>query len=174
MSDRVAVFSDGAIQQLDVPKVLYESPTNAFVARFIGENNRLSGSVVQNRDGRCLVRLEGGATVAAVPRDVGAPGQRTTLSIRPERIVLSQAATDGALANQLSAQVAEVIYLGDHLRMRLSLIGAGEVMAKMPTASASPALVPGASVVAGWGAEDCLAFAPEDHSDLQHAGSQER
>ena len=41
MSDRVAVFDDGRIQQLATPADLYERPDNAFVAQFIGENNRL-------------------------------------------------------------------------------------------------------------------------------------
>ncbi len=47
MSDRVAVFNDGAIQQLASPADLYEKPQNSFVAQFIGENNRLSGVVTE-------------------------------------------------------------------------------------------------------------------------------
>ena len=43
MSDRIAVFHSGKIQQLDTPEQMYENPKNAFVARFIGENNRLDG-----------------------------------------------------------------------------------------------------------------------------------
>ena len=46
MSSRIAVFNDGVIQQLATPSVLYEKPENAFVAQFIGENNRLRGTVV--------------------------------------------------------------------------------------------------------------------------------
>ena len=45
MSSRIAVFNDGVIQQLATPDVLYEKPENAFVAQFIGENNRLRGTV---------------------------------------------------------------------------------------------------------------------------------
>ena len=44
MSDRIAVFHSRAIQQLDTPEQLYETAANAFVARFIGENNRLPGA----------------------------------------------------------------------------------------------------------------------------------
>ena len=40
MSNRIAVFNDGKIQQLASPTDLYERPENAFVAQFIGENNR--------------------------------------------------------------------------------------------------------------------------------------
>jgi putative spermidine/putrescine transport system ATP-binding protein len=45
MSDRVAVFDDGRIQQLAPPDELYEQPKNSFVAQFIGENNTLMGKV---------------------------------------------------------------------------------------------------------------------------------
>lgn len=43
MSDRITVFNDGVIQQLAPPADLYERPENAFVAQFIGENNRIPG-----------------------------------------------------------------------------------------------------------------------------------
>jgi putative spermidine/putrescine transport system ATP-binding protein len=47
MSNRIAVFDDGVIRQLSTPDILYEKPENAFVAQFIGENNRLSGEVTE-------------------------------------------------------------------------------------------------------------------------------
>ena len=47
MSNRIAVFDDGIIQQCDPPPVLYEEPNNAFVAGFIGENNRFVGKVTE-------------------------------------------------------------------------------------------------------------------------------
>ena len=56
MSNRIAVFDDGIIQQCDPPPVLYEEPNNAFVAGFIGENNRFVGKVVED-DGD-TVRVE--------------------------------------------------------------------------------------------------------------------
>src|SRR5262245_1968154 len=46
LSDRIAVFHDGVIQQLDSPKVIYDAPANAFVAGFIGENNALPGKII--------------------------------------------------------------------------------------------------------------------------------
>ena len=45
MSNRIAVFDDGAVQQLSTPDILYEKPENAFVAQFIGENNKIKGKV---------------------------------------------------------------------------------------------------------------------------------
>jgi putative spermidine/putrescine transport system ATP-binding protein len=57
MSDRVAVFNDGVIQQLAPPDELYEAPQNSFVAQFIGENNTLEGTVKEIKDGIALCSL---------------------------------------------------------------------------------------------------------------------
>ena len=58
MSNRIAVFDDGIIQQLATPDDLYERPVNAFVAYFIGENNRLYGKITDIEGDRCRVDLE--------------------------------------------------------------------------------------------------------------------
>ena len=86
MSDRIAVFHRGKIQQLDAPEQLYETPVNAFVARFIGENNRFEGSLQSVAGTRCTVRIAGDACIEgslAAPLPVGA---RVTVSLRPERV----------------------------------------------------------------------------------------
>jgi putative spermidine/putrescine transport system ATP-binding protein len=162
MSDRIAVFNAGSVQQLDSPKTLYESPRNAFVARFIGENNRLSG-ILESRDAeRCRVRIGEGVGVLACPRDVGPVGARATLSLRPERIKLAKSTSVPAGAgNCFRATVRETIYLGDHARIRLAVFGSGEIMAKVPTATVDVEAAPGDELVVQWRPEDCLAFAPE-------------
>ena len=66
MSDRIAVFNDGRIQQLASPAALYEEPENSFVAQFIGENNRLRGKVLSVEGGRAQVKLDGGPEVSAL------------------------------------------------------------------------------------------------------------
>src|SRR5206468_10016114 len=84
MSDRIAVFHRGKIQQLDIPEQMYENPKNAFVARFIGENNRLDGCLESNEGARCTVRLAGsemridGTLVEPVKN-----GDAVTVSLRP-------------------------------------------------------------------------------------------
>ncbi len=88
MADRICVFDQGVVQQLSTPDELYEKPANSFVAQFIGENNRLSGSVTDVRGGECRVDLDGGGSVTALAVNVGGAGERATLSIRPERVVL--------------------------------------------------------------------------------------
>ena len=65
MSDRIAVFHEGRIRQLGTPDELYERPVNAFVAQFVGENNRLEGVVSRLAGSRCWVRLGDGTEVVA-------------------------------------------------------------------------------------------------------------
>ena len=58
MSNRIAVFNDGKIQQISSPEVLYEKPENSFVAQFIGENNQIKGKVKSINGSSCLVKSE--------------------------------------------------------------------------------------------------------------------
>ncbi len=76
MSDRVAVFDDGIIQQLAPPDDLYERPDNSFVAQFIGENNKLTGtvSVAVRRCREC--QLADGETCQALAVKCGDVGSR--------------------------------------------------------------------------------------------------
>ncbi|MEM9781576.1 MAG: ABC transporter ATP-binding protein [Pseudomonadota bacterium] len=154
MSDRIAVFNDGVIQQLAPPSDLYERPENAFVAQFIGENNKLDGHVTSLADGVVQVRLESGDLVQAKAVNCGDVGQPTQLSIRPERVRLGADATD----NALPAQVQELIYLGDHIRCRLTVAGDDEFVVKVPNNNASSMLRVGEQTPVGWVTEDCRAL----------------
>ncbi len=158
MSDRVAVFNDGIIQQIDTPAALYERPSNSFVAHFIGENNNLQGVVDQLDGAGCRVRMEDGRYVHATPVRVSGPGEHTSLSIRPERVVLNP--EQGDYANRFEADVSEIIYHGDHLRMVLKLFGATEFIVKIPVSSQRVQPRAGERVIAAWHAQDCRALDP--------------
>jgi putative spermidine/putrescine transport system ATP-binding protein len=151
MSDRIAVFQQGRIQQVDTPESIYERPANAFVARFIGENNRVTGTVERVDGGRCAVRAGGGALLAGTCGGPVAPGEAALVSVRPEQIVLGDAPADCALDGTL----AEAIYLGDHLRLRVAVHEMGDIVVKSHAAHA-PAV--GTAVRLGWRAEDCRVF----------------
>ena len=157
MSNRIAVFDDGIVQQLAAPDVLYEKPDNAFVAGFIGENNRLMGKVTAIEGDICNVELEGaGGAVQALRVNVGAVGDRTTLSLRPERVTISPA--DGTTDNACPARVEELIYLGDHIRTRLTVSGNDQFIVKVPNAHGHILLNRGDEVNVGWATEDCRAL----------------
>lgn len=156
MSDRIAVFNDGVVQQLATPDVLYEKPENAFVAQFVGENNRFTGEVVEISDSQCRVRLPSGSLVEATPVAIQGQGGQSTLSIRPERVTIDPG--NGTLPNIFDAEVKDVIYLGDHLRTRVSVCGSEEFVVKTPNANEHPTLKRGQKIKVGWSHSDCRAL----------------
>jgi putative spermidine/putrescine transport system ATP-binding protein len=154
MSDRVAVFNDGVIQQLADPPTLYERPTNAFVAQFIGENNRLMGRVARIQGDTAIVALEGVGDVTAVAVGCGKVGERTMLSIRPERVIIDANPSQ----NALEGTVEELIYLGDHIRCRMNVAGHSDFIVKVPNSAAHAILKVGERTRVGWNTEDCRAL----------------
>ena len=157
MSDRVAVFNDGMIQQLDPPEELYEKPQNSFVAQFIGENNTLDGTVKEIHDGLCEVELDDGTMIRATPVNISGVGSRTRVSIRPERVETNK--------NRMSpesflvrAEVLEVIYIGDVYRTRLRVAGNDDFIARSRNAADYLKLQPGSEVEIGWLPKDCRAL----------------
>ena len=158
MSDRVAVFHQGEIQQIADPRTLYESPSNTFVANFIGENNRINGRLLSRDGERCVVELARGEKVSALAVNVGAAGEPVTLSIRPERVRLN--GHSDSCANRFSGRVAEFIYLGDHVRVRLEVCGKTDFFVKQPIAELDPALAVGDVVPLGWQVEHARALDP--------------
>lgn len=155
MSNRVAVFNDGVIQQLAPPDELYERPDNAFVAQFIGENNTLVGDI-KEADGDSVTVDVNGSIIKALNVNTEGVGNKTTLSIRPERVALNP--DEGAYPNVFKAKVEELIYLGDHIRTRASVCGDDEFVVKIANTSALASLKEGTEVTFGWKMEDCRAL----------------
>ena len=160
MSNRIAVFEDGVIQQCAAPDELYEKPENAFCANFIGENNRLLGEVTKDLGDTVKVKVDGGQEVVALKVKVQGAGKRTTLSLRPERVVVSPA--KGSLPNIFAAKAEELIYLGDHIRTRFTVCGHDDFIVKIPNSAAHAQLRAGDTVNIGWNANDCRALDPSD------------
>ncbi len=157
MSDRIAVFDNGVIQQLASPSELYEKPENAFVARFIGESNELKG-IISSIDGaaRCRVKLDGGQDISASAGPAIRPASLTSVSLRPERIVVGEAAR--ACDNVFNGGVKDLIYYGDHLRVVMQVCGRNDFIVKLPNDGAARQLRVGDSVNVGWMADACRAL----------------
>lgn len=157
MSDRIAVFNDGIIQQLSSPEDLYERPENSFVAQFIGENNKLSGEIKSITNNICTIELDGdGGTVDALAINANQVGERTTLSLRPERIEINP--EKGSVPNMLEGKIEELIYLGDHVRTRMSVSGNRDFIVKVPNTHGHKLLTEGKTAFVGWMTDDCRAL----------------
>jgi putative spermidine/putrescine transport system ATP-binding protein len=159
MSDRVAVFNDGVIQQLDAPDELYERPKNSFVAQFIGENNKLPGTIEQLDGAKALVRLSTGELIDATAVNIREKGQQTLVSIRPERVEFKPEMMPAG-AHTIGAEVREVIYMGDILRARLKVAGSDDFVMKMRNTLGQTKLSPGQKINVGWHPQDARALDP--------------
>ena len=166
MSDRIAVFHRGRIQQLGRPERIYEEPKNAFVAHFVGENNHFDGKLESAANGRCTIRLGVETCIEGTLAEPLAPGSRVTVSLRPERVQIGAAGhTIGAAAGcRLEGALREVIYLGDHVRLRVALPGNDDFTVKRPIDEAKVVPAVGAAVEVTWAPEHCRAFAREDET----------
>ena len=153
MSTRIAVFKEGSIQQDSDPETLYECPETAFVARFIGENNRLYGRVESIHDGVAEVSIEDSGRGRALAINCSGMGTPTTLSIRPERVFIGDSGE-----NRFDAVVEELIYLGDHIRCRMRVLGHDDFIVKMPNAADHEHLRVGQETPVSWNTKDCRAL----------------
>jgi putative spermidine/putrescine transport system ATP-binding protein len=164
MSDRIAVFHRGRIQQLDAPEKVYEEPVNAFVARFIGENNRLDGSLEAVSGNRCSIRIAADVCIEGSLAGPLASGSRVTVSLRPERVQIAIPGHTIAVSPgcRLAGTLREVIYLGDHVRARVALSGNDDFTVKRPIDEAHRLPAVGGMVELAWAPEHCRAFARED------------
>jgi putative spermidine/putrescine transport system ATP-binding protein len=156
MSDRIAVFNDGVIQQLSSAQELYDQPRNSFVAQFIGENNKFRGTITKTNGSTCEVKLDSGEVITALNVVGGSSGSVIMLSIRPEAVEIDPSGK--VSGNLLDARVKELIFLGDHLRARLSVAGNEDFIVKVRHKGLANSLKQGGKVKVGWQATDCRAL----------------
>ena len=131
MSDRVAVFNDGEIQQIDAVERLYETPTNRFVAGFVGDSTLLTATTASADHDACEIVLPSGERLSGINVNHVPPGTSVVASIRPERIEAWFTPPENG-GNTIKAAITDVIYFGDHLRLRCAIAGQALATVKLP------------------------------------------
>jgi len=122
MSDRIVVMQHGVVRQVGSPEEIYESPTDLFVADFIGTINLVEGQVVSDHGDCAEVTVAGHPSPLRATKTV--PGDlkgTVTLAVRPEAIVIDPRPAAAAHFNVLTLPVLDRAYLGDHVRYRVRL-----------------------------------------------------
>lgn len=155
LSDRIAVFDQGEIQQIDVPDALYEYPSNAFTASFMGENNILPGKLLQIYGDTCAVEVAGGHRLQGTPIELSADHKAVTVAIRPERILLNPG---NDCLNIINSRVKEFVYLGDYMRVVVSIADQTTLAIKTPNDRGKWDFAIGEDIKIGWYPEDCWVF----------------
>jgi len=128
MSDRVAVMRDGNIEQCGPPQELYEEPSTAFVANFLGASNLVPVQAVANGAGGAQLTL-GSFTLQAAESSADLRGDALAM-IRPERVRLEPHGTTGE--NRMPGMVEEVVYLGFHQDVRVRLATGALIRVDVP------------------------------------------
>ena len=154
MSDRIAVFSRGRIEQIGTPSELYERPATRFVADFLGDTNFFPGTVLGCSGGHCRIEVLGCPVEAMAPTPVAA-GARVVVAVRPERVRLQP----GTASDGLGGRLIEVIYLGASRRSVVRLADGGDYFALQPAgATEATGPSPGAAVSLGWDRHHATVF----------------
>jgi spermidine/putrescine transport system ATP-binding protein len=157
MSDRIAVMSNGVVEQVDTPETVYERPRTTFVAGFIGVSNLMPGSISSAGGGRGTVRLDAGVEVET---DVAgfSSGERCHAVVRPEKLVVAPVASAAEVLGgdevvQVEGLVESSVYLGTSTQIVVRLPGDVRMTVLCPNADDAERLsLPGAGVQVrlGW------------------------
>jgi putative spermidine/putrescine transport system ATP-binding protein len=153
LSDRIAVFRDGRVEQAGTPAELYETPASRFVATFLGDSNVFAGRV---RDGR----LETGWCSLRVPEAASGP---VALVVRPERLRIAPAGGAATGDNVLPATVTDVVYQGAFRRVLVRFDGGGTGQVR-DTAGAGGSLAVDQRVEVSWDG-DAGVLVPDDEPE---------
>jgi putative spermidine/putrescine transport system ATP-binding protein len=146
LSDRVAVMNRGRIEQLGDPTELYERPLTAFVAQFIGESNRLEGTVADAPDGRAVLITSSGLRLPVRPGGVPA-GEPGIFFLRPERIAI---APEGDAGGVVTGEVGEAVFVGETMRYVIHAAGGETFTVKRLNLDATDRFKVGARVALRW------------------------
>ena len=154
MSDRIAVMSEGVVEQVGTPEEIYHSPATLFVAGFIGSANLLPGTVASQDADDVVVDLECGFTVRVAPNPNAerspATGDPVSVMIRPERVSVEP--DGGALPDgrRLEGIVRSLIFQGCQIRLDLVLADGTGIVAWIDPDDDVPTLRPGSPVNVTW------------------------
>jgi putative spermidine/putrescine transport system ATP-binding protein len=145
MSDRVAVFDQGRIQQIASPQRLYSQPATRFVASFIGENNLIECEVVDCEAGTARLRTAADGELFAQTAACPPPGSPVTFALRPEQIEIetSSGPTSDPRRRALRGRVSDIIFLGDQQKLLVDVPGIGELVVRISTRFGMQAIAAG-------------------------------
>jgi spermidine/putrescine ABC transporter ATP-binding subunit len=153
MSDRIAVFDQGKIQQIGTPDELYEKPKNRFVADFIGESNFIEGHITHLNDHSAAITTADNEVLIPCPRLPNLSlNQKIQLVIRPEKIKFIQ--SSNMLPVALKGVVEELIYIGEIIRYRIRISKEQILNLKQQISYGITAFHKGDHVLIGWDLED--------------------
>jgi spermidine/putrescine transport system ATP-binding protein len=157
MSDRIAVMSEGHIEQVGGPQEVYEEPATAYVADFLGVSNLMEARARGKEDGSCRVML-GDLEVLAGKGDLETSGAAKVV-IRPERVRIEEQGSTGP--NRLPAMVDRTVYTGSTMQVILRLASGEAIQAMIPNRGEEHGFAQGTPVTVHLPSEDLRVLSAE-------------
>lgn len=142
MSDRLAVMSNGRVEQIGPPREVYEEPSTAYVADFLGVSNLMDAAAYGPQDGGCRIRI-GEFDLVAGRGEPDAHGE-VKIAIRPERVVLEEAGATGD--NRIPGMVERIVYVGSAMQVIVHLAPGETLQALLPNEGGTLPFQQGTSV----------------------------
>ncbi|MDH6232377.1 putative spermidine/putrescine transport system ATP-binding protein [Mesorhizobium soli] len=161
LSDRIAVFNQGRIEQVGTGRELYDEPATLFVGKFIGESTTLRGNA-ETSGSETSLTVAGQRIVA---RDKLSNGQKPVILLRPEKLSLApgnKPRTDSQ--NSLTGNVSEAIYLGSGSKYQVTLRDGSVAIVRAPLEAQQFSI--GDEVDLRWHVSDCKLLADDERADL--------
>ncbi len=152
LSHRIAVMSQGKVEQVDEPSRLYGFPSNRFVADFIGHINMLPAQVIESAHGHLRLSVPGLGEILAPPVAGAAAGAQGVFAIRPEQVRIGEHGEISELRNHLPGVVTTLLYRGDVTLYKVKFASGKMIEALLPNAAAGRAELfeAGDAVKVGW------------------------
>lgn len=161
LSDRIAVFNRGQIEQVGTAKDLYEQPRTVFVAQFLGESSLFTGVSAPGVGGGGVRTSE---AVLQAARGQVPEGKPAALMVRPERIRMLGVGEPPSTGNSVRGRVRQEIYLGSARKLEVDLLDGSRVLVR-ESAGAISVCRPGDQVWLSFRAEDSAVLPVDGRSD---------
>jgi spermidine/putrescine transport system ATP-binding protein len=162
MSDRIAVMNNGKVHQIGTPDEIYNNPTTAFVASFIGEMNFIEGVVREEERDTMKVDVLGHEIICRKGMYDIRPGGEVLICVRPEKVHINP---ERKMINRLTSVLKRIVFRGNDFEVR-AMAGDKEIRAVLDHSGWKRIRDVKNSVVASWDIDDSIVFPVEMKDDL--------
>jgi spermidine/putrescine transport system ATP-binding protein len=154
LSDRIAVMSEGCIEQVATPQELYQKPKSHFVAQFVGNLAPLQAEVVKQNSGEIEVKLPNSSVVCGISDEGFTRGQQVEIFVRPEKLRLGADQSK----NSISAVIQNVAFKGLRYELLLESTPGQSLRAYVPPDQYLPEWGVGKNLSLNFDCKDCFVF----------------
>jgi putrescine transport system ATP-binding protein len=132
LADRMSILEGGSLLQMGTPQALYDQPADPFTASFLGEINRLEGTVLQQTGNQITLSLDKAGTLTALSDVTYAKNEKLNCYLRPERLLLKDREEDEE-GNRLNGKVIQKLFFGNRFQYRIQLKNESVLNVQIPS-----------------------------------------